>query len=282
MKTKLHKLWSTPGGLLSFALLAGMFLAQPAAFAQFPGFGGGRGGNNGGSTTPSGGLQAATQVTAVADEYSNSLIILAPESYINAISNLVAQLDVPVEDVTELRVFPLQNADPTEMATVLTQLFPDESSSSNNNNNRGPGFFFRGRNGGNNNSSGDESDRAKKQTKVLAVADPRTSSVIVTASHDLMDQIAPMIAQLDASTAKKQKVYVYSLQNADPTDVQSVLQSLFESQNSRNGRTTQNNNQQNNALSQRQNNSARNQGTTTSGFGSTSGLGNTGLGGTGR
>lgn len=280
MKTKLQTFRKVSGGLPSFALLAGLLLAGPSAFAQFPGFGG-RGGNNGGGSAPSGGLQAATQVTAVADEYSNSLIILAPENYLQAITNLIEKLDVAVQDVTEVRVFALRNADPTEMATVLSQLFPDDSSS-NNNNNRGPGFFFRGRNG-NNGGSTTESERAKKQTKVLAVADPRTSSVIVTASHDLMDQIAPMIAQLDASTAKKQKVYVYSLENAEATDVETVLKSLFETTNSRNGRSGTQTSQQNNALTQRQNNAARNQGSTTStGFGSSGGLGTTGLGGTGR
>ena len=98
------------------AIVAALFLAGgwPAA-AQFPGFGGGGGGGRGGGTT-SGGLQAATRVSVVADEYSNSLIILAPEPYHEAISNLVRQLDVPVQDITELRAFQLKNADPTEMA----------------------------------------------------------------------------------------------------------------------------------------------------------------------
>lgn len=282
MKTKLQKLWRAPGEMLSLTLLVGVLFAAPSAFAQFPFPGGG--GGNGRNSTPSGGLQAATQVTAVADDYSNSLIILAPENYQQAIKDLVAKLDVPVQDVTELRVFPLRNADPTEMATVLTSLFPDETSN-NNNNGRGPGFFFgRGGRGGNNNSTSESSDRSKKMSKVLAVPDPRTSSIIVSASKDLMEQIAPMIEKLDDSTAKKQKVYVYSLQNADPTDVQTVLQSLFETQNTRNSRNTQNNNnQQNNALRQRQTNGARNQGTTTgnTGFGNTSGAGGSGLG-TGR
>lgn len=256
-------------------MVATLLVGSLPAFAQFP-FPGGNGGGNGRNSTPTGGLQAATTVTAVADEYSNSLIILAPDSYQQSISNLISQLDKPVQDVTEVRVFPLMNADPTEMATVLTSLFPDENAN-NNNNNRGPGFFFgnRGGRGGNNNNS-TESDRAKKQSKVLAVADPRTSSVIVSASRDLMEQIAPMIEKLDASTAKKQRVYTYQLENADATDVGTVLQSMFETSNSRN-RSTSQNNQQNNALNQRQTNAARNQGTTgsTSGFG---GSGNTGTG----
>ena len=55
----------------------------------------------------------------------------------------------------------------------------------------------------------------KKKGRVLAVADARTSSIIVSAASELMPQIEEMVAQLDASPAKKQKVYIYSLENAD-------------------------------------------------------------------
>lgn len=255
-------LWTLGAALVACGLVT-------PALGQFPGGGGGfQGGGGNRNAGSSGGLQAATQVTAVADEYSNSLIILAPDNYQVAISNLVAQLDVPVEDITELRVFPLMNSDPTEMAQVLTSLFPDTTSA---NTGRGAGFFFGGR-GNTAASSANSSERSKRQSKVLAVADPRTSSVIVSASKDLMEQIVPMIQKLDESSSKKQKVFVYSLENADSADVEAVLKNLFETQNTRNGRTTQNN-QQNNALSQRQNNAARNQGTTAPGFGNTQGVG---------
>lgn len=242
-----------------FPVLLAFGLFAVTTHAQFPG-GGGRGGGGGTATPVNPVQQAAQQVTVVADEYSNSLIILAPEVYQGAISNLVKELDVATLEITELRVFTLENADPTEMASVLTGLFQDQTSSTSNNNNRGPGVRF-GNRGGGATTTGD-SERSKLQTKVVVVADPRTSSVLVSASKDLMEQIAPMITQLDASSSKKQKVFVYSLENADSADVELVLKNLFETQNSRNGRTTQTS-QQNNALQQRQNNSARTQGATT-------------------
>lgn len=257
--------------------LVALLAAGGVSRAQFPGAGGfgGNGGGRGAATSSSGVIQAAQQVAVVADEYSNSLIILAPEIYQEAISNLVKQLDVPQLDITELRVFTLQNADPTEMAQVLNSLFEETTSTSNSTGGgRGPGFFFGGGRGSGNNAAAD-SERSKLQSKVVAVADARTSSVLVSASKDLMAQIGPMIEQLDASTSKKQKVFVYSLENASSTEVETVLRNLFETQNTRNNRTGTQNNQQNNALTQRQNNAARNQGTTTQG-----GLGsNTGLGG---
>jgi len=286
MKTKDYNDLHHPRGPRPFLLLLVGTLLVSQTHAQFPGggFGGNGGGRNGGSSA-SAVQQAAQQVTVVADEYSNSLLILAPEIYQGAISNLVKQLDIQQQDITELRVFALQNADPTEMAEVLTSLFEDQtSSSSSSGGNRGPGVFFGGGRGGRGGTTSTDSERSKKQSKVVAVPDPRTSSVLVSASKDLMEQIAPMIAQLDNNTSKKQKVFVYSLENAEPTEVETVLKNLFETQTSRNGRTTQSS-QQNNALSQRQSNNARTQGSTssTSGFGSSSGLGGSGgLGGTGR
>jgi hypothetical protein len=91
----------------------------------------------------------------------------------------------------------------------------------------------------------------------------------------MMDQIGEMVKQLDSNPARKQKVYVYDLQNADPQQVQEVFRGLFESQNTQN-RSTQNRNQ-NSALTtrstqQQQQNNNRNTG---SGFGG----GNNGGGG---
>ena len=67
---------------------------------------------------------------------------------------------------------------------------------------------------------------------VTAVADPRTNALIVTAAANLMDQIERMIEQLDSDSSKKQKVYVYSLDNADVDNVATILRGMFESQSS--------------------------------------------------
>jgi general secretion pathway protein D len=263
------------------------FFGGPPGFGRDGGEGGGRSRSSSGGSS-SGGLRAATQVTAVADEHSNSLIVSAPEEYMADIENLIKQVDTAVTDVTELRVFALRNADPVEMAELLSNLFPDPSRQEET---RSTGLRFGGgpfpggfpgfpgstrtsSRGGNNNT---DSERAKKQSRVIAVPDARTSSVIVTAAKDLMDQIAEMILQLDSSAARKQKVFVYPLENANVQEVEGILRNLFETQNTRNTRTTS---QQNNPLTTRQNNAAQSQGNPNTTFGS-GGLGGGGLGGGG-
>ena len=256
------------------------------------GFGGGPGGFNnagqggrGAAARNGTGTGANMRVVAVADERSNSLVVGAPDDLMADIKDVVEKVDQPVNDITELRVFHLENADPLEMADLFAQLFPDETKTANDQN-QNQGFRFnRGGPGGfggfgafanrNPQSQTDTSERMKKKGRVMAVADARTSSLIVSAAMELMPQIAEMVAQLD-HPAKKQKVFVYSLENADPQQVEQILKSMFERTTTANSRYNQN---QNSALTTR---GTANQGTTTTGTGfGNSGLGNSGGFGTG-
>lgn len=210
------------------------------------GGGGGRGGGGGGGGGDSQALRAASRVVAVADERTNALVVSAPDEYMPTIEGLVREIDTNVVDVTELRVFRLSHADPVEMAEILTELFPDDTRQQEN---QGE-LRFRGGAGGGRGGAGAQaqsSERMKRMGRVMAVPDQRTSSVIVSAASELMDQIGQMIVQLDANPAKKQKVFVYSLENADVQNVEEILRGMFEAQNSRNmrGTTRQNNNNTN-------------------------------------
>jgi type II secretory pathway component GspD/PulD (secretin) len=247
---------------------------------QFGRFGG-PGGFPGGQADPTVGTgqsearKAASRVTAVADERTNALIVSAPDEVMPTIEQLVKEIDTNAENITEVRVFHLSYSDPQEMADLLTSLFPDDTRNDTRSavmfggGRGGRGGPFMGMMGGATSST--PSTRSKQKGKVVAVPDPRTASVIVSAASDLMPQIAEMVAQLDSNPAKKQNVYVYPLENADVDSVVQVLQDMFQSQNNRNNRSLQNNN---NPLTSRQQNQGY--GNTTSGFGSNSGFGNTG------
>ena len=159
----------------------------------------GRSSRSGGSGS-SAALAAASRVVAISEERTNSLVVSAPSDLIPTIEQLVKEMDRTIEDVTEIQVFKLENADAYEMAEVLTSLFSDKDAIENS---RG-GYRFgsygrssssssRSRSG----RSGNSSERMLQQQKVIAVADPRTHSVIVSATAELMKQIALMVAQLD-------------------------------------------------------------------------------------
>lgn len=203
----------------------------------------------------------ATATTMTANEAGNSIIMTDTRANINRVAQIIRAIDQGAEDVTEVRVFHLEYADPTEMATLLSSLFTDTGSTGSS---QTPVQFGGGRGGGGGNpfarmfgggggadSGNGQNQRIKKRAKVTAVADPRTSSVIVSATSGLISQIEEMIKQLDANPAKKQKVHVYQVNPGDVAQVQQVLEDMFESTTGNNRNNSRNSSLQNNVLQNR-------------------------------
>ena len=194
-------------------------------------------GSSGRSSRSSGGsaaLAAASRVVAISEERTNSLVVSAPSDLIPTIEQLVKEMDRNIEDVTELQVFPLKYADAYEMAEIVTNLFSDKDEIENSRGGYRFGSWGRSSSSSSrsrSSSSGNSSERMLQQKRVLAVADPRTNSVIVSATAELMTQVALMIERLDDNKAKQQKVFTYSLQNADVEGVSAILRNMFEQQN---------------------------------------------------
>lgn len=171
----------------------------------------------------------STSTPMTANESGNAIVITDTQANIRRVAEIIQAIDTGSEAVTEVRVFQLQFADPVEMADLLTSLFPDDSRSGQG---QSSGFrrFFGGPPGmgGGGGNTGAGNQRVKKRDRVIAVADQRTSSVVVSAARELIDQIAAMVQQLDNDPSRKQTVRVYQLQNADVQDVSQVLQEMFE------------------------------------------------------
>lgn len=228
LATEIQQLFTQTGGGGGGRGMGGamQFLNMMRGGGPGGGFGGGMGGGGG-----SGGNPAGTKVSATSDDYSNSLVVNAAPEIMNTIEEMVKQIDVPTTDVTELRIFALKHADPGETADLLNSLFPDTSRNDPTGGAGfgirfgGPGGLFGGGRGGNQATS---TDRSKKKSQVFAVPDPRTQSILVSAASEMMPHIAEMIDKLDSVDARHEVVRVFELANADPQDVQNVLQDLFQ------------------------------------------------------
>ncbi len=196
--------------------------------------------------------------TLTANQDSNSLLVTDTNTNIRHIVELVNALDTSADTVSTMRVFKLSNADPVEMAQLLTNLYSPTTSRGGTTGFTGgfgggglpPGLAALaaargipgggGPGGSGRTSSGRGGNTAaSRATPVVAVPDPRTSSVIVTAAKDAMGDIAEIVEQLDASSSKKQKVFVYTMENADVKQVETVLRNLFPSSNQRSTSSTQ-------------------------------------------
>jgi type II secretory pathway component GspD/PulD (secretin) len=207
------------------------------------------------------------QATFVANAAGNSIVMTDTQANIRHMVEIIKAIDSSAEAETEIRVFHLTHASPSDVATALAGVFP--SSSGSGNNNQAPVRFGGG-------SSSGQNDRIRRASQVLAVADARTSSVIVTASKDLMSQIAGMVRELDVASPRDQQVHVFRMNNGDPQQAVQVLQNMFQSTSG--SRTGAGGTSQNSALMQRQqNNNQTSGGTSGSGtFGNSGGGGRSG------
>ncbi|HEY3763361.1 MAG TPA: secretin N-terminal domain-containing protein [Verrucomicrobiae bacterium] len=187
--------------------------------------------------------------TVVANQAGNSIVITDTQENIKHYTEIIEAIDSSAAGETDIQVFPLKYASPTDVATELGNVFPSSTSGNNQLPIRfgrfggfGGGGFGGGGFGGGGGAGGSGSsnnERAQKQSQVTAVADGRTQSVIVTASKDLMPEIQGMIEKLDIPSSRDQKVYAYHLDNADPNQVLQVLQGIFpQPSNARNSTTT--------------------------------------------
>jgi type II secretory pathway component GspD/PulD (secretin) len=197
----------------------------------------------------------STQTAMTANESGNAIVITDTQANIRRVAEVIKAIDSGAEDMTMVRVFRLQHADPQETADLLTSLFPEDSRSSGSQSPfaAGGGGGFRrmmaggpfgglgGGAGGGSSSSG-QNQRIRKRNRVVAVADMRTGSVVVTASRDLMDQIEGVIAELDPDPANLKTVSVLPLQNAEPQEAMQVLQEIFQKSGTANSRNAQNQN----------------------------------------
>jgi len=236
------------------------------------------------------------QATFVANAAGNSIVMTDTQANIRHMVEIIKAIDSSAEAETEIRVFHLTHASPSDVASALSGVFPSTSSSGNNNQapvrfgggpfggaggfaammgggGGGGGGRGGGGGGGGGNSASGQNDRIRRASQVMAVPDSRTSSVIVTASKNLMTQIAGMVRELDVVSTRDQQVHVFRMNNGDPQQAAQVLQNMFQSTSG--SRTGASGSAQNSALMQRQQNNNQTTGSTSSGSGT---FGNSGGG----
>jgi type II secretory pathway component GspD/PulD (secretin) len=193
------------------------------------------GGGGGGGAEASKNVQ--TKAVFVADDSMNAVIASAPPDYMVQISNVIAMLDLPSQEITVLRVFHLEHADPGEVSDELNMMF---STGTTDQSGRTPGMQRMGGGGGAGGGFGGipggaggaqaanaQSPRMKRELMVVVVPDRRTQSVIVSASKDMMEQIQGVVEDLDKGGQGNKHVSILDFAGADPETVQLTMAAMF-------------------------------------------------------
>jgi len=188
---------------------------------------GGRGGDRDRGGDSSAGM-ANAQVVAAADERTNSVVVSGPSELLDVVADVVKALDSRSAAAVDVKVFHLEYSDADNTAELVNEVFgADRSSSRSRSSGRDdtPMFFRRGP-GGSDRGAGD--DASASTIEVVAAADERTNSLVVTGPSDTLEVIAEVIKELDANPEQERQVFVYQLKNAEAANLKEILNSLFQ------------------------------------------------------
>lgn len=203
-----------------FSQPSGSPLEQLAAqFAQA------RFGNQGGGQNQRGGRfggfgRTGSTVRASADDFSNSVIVNAPEREQGQVRQLIEQLDRETEQPQKARVYRLEFASAEELAPVVQNVLISNAP--------------RGR-GGVTATNIPIEQRFQQAARFgglqaafgTVVADTRTNSLVVTATDENHALVAEVIRELDTEVQVQTATFVFPLANARADQMASLLNQAF-------------------------------------------------------
>lgn len=182
-----------------------------------------------------------SQIVAVADARSNSIIVQARPLELTEVTQLIRKIDKDeAAAVAQVKVIPLKNAVAEELATFLTTAIQSVLNPAQTQGQGGQGFT--GGVGGQTQqrtpksmvleflNSGQRAERLVRSgllSDIRINADVRTNSLMVTASAQSLPLIEELVRVLDQPSATIAEIKVFTLRNADATAAVELLQGLF-------------------------------------------------------
>ncbi len=180
---------------------------------------------------------SAVSVVAAADSTSNTVVVTGPDAILDLIATVIEKLDAKIANVADVKVFHLQYADATDTAELINEVFGEQTSTSSRSSRSsrgsqnqgvmfgrggmgGPGGMMMG--GGQSTSTSSVSD-----VSVIASADTQTNAVVVSGPAETLTIIAQIVKELDVNPEQERRIFVYPLENANATNLMTILNNLF-------------------------------------------------------
>ncbi|MFO8013898.1 MAG: secretin N-terminal domain-containing protein [Phycisphaerae bacterium] len=161
--------------------------------------------------------------TLSSNQASNALVLVDTQANIRRVVQIIRAMDAHMAGEAEVKVFQLEYADASSTATLISNLFKADEQEGDGRR-RIPFPFGRGRDRGRDRDGDEEGGR---QQKVIAAADTRTNTLVVSASPDLMPVIEGIVKELDSNPSEEDSYFIYSLKNADAANIAQVLNNIF-------------------------------------------------------
>lgn len=183
-----------------------------------------------------------TAATLKANDSANTLIVVASKTDIKRVLNIVSALDTAMAGSSTIKVRPLRYADSKQTASLITQLFSRKDTAQTVDTSVAfPAAFNSGSGGpfpegqeapGQASNSSNSSSRTADAVPVVALADERSNSVIISAPSEALASIEGLLDKLDRQVGDVAELRVFRLLNADPAVLAEQLGQLFSDQKS--------------------------------------------------
>jgi type II secretory pathway component GspD/PulD (secretin) len=174
---------------------------------------------------------SALEVRIVADPRANKLVVAASEQRLAMIDAIVEELDQPVSDLIQLRIYKLRHAGATETAAILKDLFTTQVKGTQGAGRHAAPSAPQPAQPGQMPQQGRapqaEGPALLPSQEMEISADPRTSRIIVRASREYLAIMDQVIEELDADPTASTNTYVVQLRNGDAAQLATMLQNLL-------------------------------------------------------
>ncbi len=163
-------------------------------------------------------------ITIEPDERTNSLFVLAPAASMDMLESMIQSIDRIDPILSEIRMFPLANADAEEVVDVLTTLFEQDTS------NEGPETRLEVGGAATTASTAGTDARSPGQ-RLKFTANRRTNSVIAAGAEADLNMVEDLIRQLDGQDVDERIRHVYEAKYVPATDIVTALKEYFDAEN---------------------------------------------------
>lgn len=172
------------------------------------------------------------QVRMTPDLRTNSVMVSAPEAIMTLIEDIIRDLDEETSGDREIAQYRLKNADAQQMALLLRDLFnlqqqgdrlvlvPRQEENRDDQQNQPGGETGFGETG--------MFTPVPDMRQALAITiDRRTNTLLVSGTKEYLEQVREVVEGLDSIDANEREQLVYSLKNAQASEIQTVLMDYF-------------------------------------------------------
>jgi type II secretory pathway component GspD/PulD (secretin) len=168
---------------------------------------------------------ASEMLRITSDLRTNAVIATATRENLDMLEKIIKQLDSEAAEAIRLKLYPLRYADAKGVADLITRIYEDEAAQSRqaSRNQRNVPIWMGG-------SPQVGSDPTGASREVRAVADIRSNSIVVAANPTNLAIVDELVANLDRQLTDILRIKVYTLKNADPTSMVTMLREMFRPQ----------------------------------------------------